>query len=76
MGGISLFILSSTLDLPPLQFFKLFSMVSATVGTLMMVLSSIYLMIIKPRQLAKKRLLQEETVDFSHEFGEKKQYDA
>lgn len=52
----------------PLQFFKLFSYVSATVGVLMMTLSCIYLMIIKPRQLTKKRLL-DETVDIiSHGF--------
>jgi hypothetical protein len=75
MGGITIFILSSTLNLPPLQFFKLFSMVSATVGTLMMVLSSLYLMIIKPRQLARKRIL-DETVDIMPSGFDDKKFDV
>ena len=49
-----IFILSTFLDLKPLDFFKLFSLVSAFVGTVMMILSCIYLMIIKPRQLRHK----------------------
>jgi hypothetical protein len=77
-GGITIFILSSTLNLSPLAFFELFSMVSATVGLIMMVLSSIYLMIIKPRQLQRKRVL-DETVDIiEHGFDkiDSKQYDV
>jgi hypothetical protein len=54
-----IFILSSTLDLKPLQFFKLFSICSSIVGTICMALSGIYLMIIKPRQLRRKRLIEE-----------------
>jgi hypothetical protein len=53
------FIISSTLDLKPLQFFKLFSICSSIVGTVCMALSGIYLMIIKPRQLRRKRLIEE-----------------
>jgi hypothetical protein len=58
-GGIAMFILSSTLKLEPLEFFKLVSIVACCIGTLCMTLSGIYLMIIKPRQLRMKRLIDE-----------------